>query len=98
MMQPRFYMKPSPQEFCLLTSHQGDTNPVGVLPAGSPSYTPMRVVCRQGLVEIKTQWCEEHKDLDRFRPPECNTLRPVWWSIFPLVLFEVLVGSLLALI
>ena len=57
---------------------------VGVLPAGSPSYTPMRVVCRQGLVEIKTQWCEEHKDLDRFRPPERNTLRLVWLFVLPL--------------
>ena len=56
---------------------------VGILPAGSPSYTPMRVVCRQGLVEIKTQWCEEHKDLDRFRPPERNTLRVVWWFVLP---------------
>ena len=34
----------------------------------------------------------------RFRPPEHNTLRPVWWFVFPLVLFDVLEGSLSALI
>ena len=51
-----------------------------------------------GLAEIRTRWCKEHKDLDRFRPPEHNTLRPVWWFVFPLVLFDVLEGSLFALI
>ena len=25
-------------------------------------------------------------------PPERNTLRPVWWFVFPLVLFDVLEG------
>ena len=54
--------------------------------------------CRQGLAGIRTRWCQEHKDLDRFRPPECNTLRPVWGFVFPLVLFDDLEGSLLALI
>jgi len=44
------------------------------------------------------RWCKEHKDLDRFGPLERNTLRPVWWFVFPLVLFDVLEGSLLALI
>jgi hypothetical protein len=34
--------------------------------------------CRQGLAEIRTQWCKEHKDLDMFKPPTRNTLRPVW--------------------
>ena len=29
---------------------------------------------RQGLAEIRTRWCKEHRDLDRFRPPERNTL------------------------
>jgi len=38
------------------------------------------------------------QELDRFGPPERNTLRPVWWFVFPLVLFDVLEGSLLALI
>ena len=36
--------------------------------------------------------------MDRFRPPERNTLRLVWWFVFPLVLFDVLEGSLSALI
>jgi len=27
-----------------------------------------KIVCRHGLVEIRTRWCKEHKDLDRFRP------------------------------
>ena len=43
----------------------------------------------QGLAEIRTRWCKEHKDLDRFMPPEHNTLRPVWWFVFPRVLFDV---------
>ena len=38
------------------------------------------------------------KILDRFGPPERNTLRPVWWFVFPLVLFDILEGSLFALI
>ena len=42
--------------------------------------------------------CKEHKDLDRFRPLERNTLHPVWWFVFPQVLFDVLEGSLFALI
>ena len=46
---------------------------------------------------IRMRWSKEHKDLDRFRPLECNTLRPVWWFVFPLVLFDVLEGSLLPL-
>ena len=65
---------------------------VGVLPAGSPRYTPRRVVCRQGIAEIRIRWCKEHKDLDRFRPPERNTLRHVWWFVFPQVLFDVFGG------
>ena len=44
------------------------------------------------------RWCKEHKDLDRFVLPERNTLRPVWWFVFSLVLFDVLKGSLSALI
>ena len=44
------------------------------------------------------QWCREHKDLDRFGLPEHNTLRPVWWFVFPQVLFDGLEGSLFALI
>ena len=51
-----------------------------------------------GLADTRTRWCKEHKDLDRFGPLERNTLRPVWWFVFPLVLFEVLEGSLPALI
>ena len=43
------------------------------------------------------QWGKEHKDLDRFGPPERNTLRPVWWFVFPLVLFDVLDGPCLPL-
>ena len=54
--------------------------------------------CRQGLAGIRTRWCKEHKDLDRFRPPERNMLRPVWWFVLPQVLFDVLEGSLPALI
>ena len=46
----------------------------------------------QRLTEIRTRWCKEHKDLDRFGPPERNTLRPVWWFVFPLVLFDVFGG------
>ena len=38
---------------------------------------PEEIDCRQGLTEIRTRWCKEHKDLDRFRPPERNTLHPV---------------------
>ena len=41
---------------------------------------------------------KEHKELDRFRLPERNALRPVWWFVFPLVLFDVLEGSLFSLI
>ena len=26
--------------------------------------------CRQGHAKIRTRWCKEHKDLDRFRLPE----------------------------
>ena len=37
--------------------------------------------CRQGLVGIRMRRCKEHKDLDRFRPLERNTLRPVWWFV-----------------
>ena len=59
---------------------------------------PKKIDYRQRLAEIRMRWCKEHKDLDRFRPSECNTLRPVWWFVFPLVLFDVLEGSLLALI
>ena len=40
----------------------------------------------------------EHKDLDRFGPPERNTLHPAWWFVFPLVLLDVFKGSLPALI
>ena len=40
----------------------------------------------------------EHKDLDRFGPPERNTLHPAWWFVFPLVLLDVFEGSLPALI
>jgi hypothetical protein len=39
---------------------------------------PEEIDCRQGLAEIGTRWYKEHKDLDRFRLPERNTLRPVW--------------------
>ena len=45
-----------------------------------------------GLAEIRTRWCKEHNDLDRFGPPERNTLRLVWWFVFSLVLFHVLEG------
>ena len=38
---------------------------------------PEEIDCRQGLAKIRTRWCKEHKDLDRFRPLERNTLRPV---------------------
>ena len=38
------------------------------------------------------RWCKEHKDLDRFGPPERNTLRPVWWFVFPLALSNVFGG------
>ena len=44
------------------------------------------------------RWCKEHKDLDRFGPSERNTLHLVWWFVFSLVLFDVLEGSLPALI
>ena len=30
------------------------------------------------------RWCKEHKDLDRFRLLERNTLRPVWLFVLPL--------------
>ena len=49
---------------------------------------PKEIDCRQGLAEIRTRWCKKYKDLDKFRPPERNTLRPVWWFVFPLVLFD----------
>ena len=44
------------------------------------------------------RWCKEHKDLDRFRPPERNTLRTVWLFVFPQILFDVVEGSMSALI
>ena len=61
---------------------------------------PEEIDCGQRLAEIRTRWCKEHKDIDRFGPPERNTLRPVWWFVSPLILFDVspLEGSLLALI
>ena len=44
---------------------------------------PEEIDCRQGLAEIRMRWCKEHKDLDRFRPPERNTLCPVWLFVLP---------------
>ena len=44
---------------------------------------PEEIDCRQGLAGIRMRWCIEYKDLDRFRPPERNTLRPVWWFVLP---------------
>ena len=49
---------------------------------------PEVVDCRQGLAKIRTQWCKKHRDLDRFRPPERNTLRPVWLFVLPLGLID----------
>ena len=37
----------------------------------------------KGSTSSGTLWCKEHKDLDRFRPLECNTQRPVWWFVLP---------------
>jgi len=45
---------------------------------------PKVVDCRQGLAKIRMLWCKEHKDLERFRPPERNTLRLVWLFVLPL--------------
>ena len=62
---------------------------------------PRVVDCRQRLAEIRMRWCKKHKDLDRFRPPEHNTLRPVWLFVLPYVLIcgsLFLEGSLPALI
>ena len=44
---------------------------------------PEDIDCRQGRAGIRMRRCKEHKDLDRFRPPERNTLRPVWWFVLP---------------
>ena len=52
----------------------------------------------QGLTDIRMRWCKEHKYLDKFGPPERNTIRPVWWFVFPQVLSPILEGSLFALI
>ena len=65
---------------------------------GFSEWYPEESGCRQGLAEIRMRWCKEHKDLDRFRLPERNTLRLVWLFVFPQVLFDVLEGSLLVLI
>ena len=45
---------------------------------------PEKIDCRQGLTGIRTRRCKEHKDLDRFRPPEHNILRHVWLFVLPL--------------
>ena len=45
---------------------------------------PEEIDCRQELAKIRTRWCKEHKDLDRFRPPERNNLRHVWLFVLPL--------------
>ena len=52
----------------------------------------------QGLTDIRMRWCKEHKYLDKFGPPERNTIRPVWWFVFPQVLSPILEGCLFALI
>ena len=70
---------------------------VGVLPSGSPRGISRRVVMSRDSRD-QNAMVQKHKDLDRFGPPERNTLRPVWWFVFPLVLFDVLEGSLPALI
>ena len=44
---------------------------------------PKEIDCRQGLAEIRTRWCKEHEDLDRFGPPERNTLHLVWLFVLP---------------
>ena len=44
---------------------------------------PEEIDCRQELAKIRTRWCKEHKDLDRFGPPERNTLRLVWLFVLP---------------
>jgi len=37
--------------------------------------------CRHELAEIRIRWCKEYKDLDRYGPPERNTLLPVCWFV-----------------
>ena len=44
---------------------------------------PEEIDYRQGLTKIRMYWCKEHKDLDRFRPLEHNTVRPVWRFVLP---------------
>ena len=56
---------------------------VGVLPSGSPRGIPRRVVMSRDSPGSECDGAKEHKDLDRFRPPEHKTLRPVWWFVFP---------------
>ena len=56
---------------------------VGVLPSGSPRGIPRRVVMSRDSSESERDGARNTKDLDRFRPPERNTLRPVWWFVFP---------------
>ena len=56
---------------------------VGVLPPNSLRDTPKKIDCRHELAEIRARWSKEHKDLDRFGPPERNTLRPVWRIVLP---------------
>ena len=58
-------------------------------------------VCTQGVASLRSISLKNTmntKGLEWFGPPERNTLHPVWWFVFPLVLFDVLEGSLPALI
>ena len=73
------------------------TGTVGVLPSGSPRGISRRVVMSRDSPRSKLDGAR-NKDLDRSGPPERNTLCPMWWFVFPLVLFDVLEGSLSALI
>ena len=79
-------------------SSEQPTPTVGVLPSGSLRGIPRRVLMSRDSSRSECIGARNNKDLDRFRPPERNTLRPVWWFVFPLVLFDCLEGSLLALI
>jgi len=77
---------------------EGGPQPCGVVHPPSPEgWLPGEV---QAIPRIYS-WSKNTRTLENlewFGPPERNTLRLVWWFVFPQVLFDVLEGSLFALI
>ena len=56
---------------------------VGVLPLGFPKGIPRRVVMSRDSPGSECDGARNTRILNKFRPPERNTLRPVWWFVLP---------------